>query len=371
MEHIRPTYARVDLSIIKKNVLNIKEFIRAPYFMAVVKANAYGHGMIPVAKALDEVGINYLGVGFLEEGIELRKNGVKTPILVLGGVLSYQISQFLTFNLDITVSSLSVAQKVNDLASAMGCKANVHLKIDSGMGRIGVTYPFAQEFIKRVSKMPSLNLIGIYSHLATAECKDKSFALEQCKTFKKVLKDSKDINVEFKFIHLANSGGILDLPETHFNIVRAGITIYGIYPSNESSKSFKIEQSLTLHSRVVFIKEVLPDTSISYGRKYYTKEKTKIATIPVGYGDGYPRSMSNKADVLINGNRFPVVGAVCMDQIMVDLGLNSGVNVGDDVVLYGKQGADEITMDEAAENAGTIPYEICCWINERVPRVYD
>jgi alanine racemase len=339
--------------------------------MGIVKANAYGHGLIEISKSLVANGVDYLGVGFLEEGIILRNAGITAPILVLGGVLGSQVREFLENNLEITVSSIEIAERIeHEVQRENRNKARVHLKIDTGMERIGVHAETAQPFVERVSRMPHIDVVGIYSHFATSDERDKSFLNYQLKQFTELLEKIKSSGISIPEIHIASSGAILDSPETFFTMVRPGIVLYGIYPSQETSERFPVEPILTLKSNVVFIKEVATGTSISYGRKYFTKDKMRIATIPVGYGDGYSRGLTNIGEVLIKGQRHPIVGVVCMDQIMVDIGHESDVHVGDEVVLIGSSGNERISVWELALKSGTNAYEFLTGLAARVPRKY-
>jgi alanine racemase len=369
---MRRTRAEIDLQALKNNFDGITKRVGPNVeIMGIVKANAYGHGIIEVARALVGFGCKYLGVGFLEEGIELRNNGVTTPMLVLGGVLGSQISEFLQHDLDITVSSLSIAEQVNAEAKRNGGKkARVHLKIDTGMERIGVRAEHAVPFVEQVCRYDHLDVFGIYSHFATSDERDKTFAHQQLQRFNDVLGKIRKSGIEIPHKHIANSGAIIDLPDSYFTMVRPGIMLYGYYPTQETTESIRIRPVLSLKSEVVYLKEVPSNTSISYGRRYVTKTATRIATVPVGYGDGYSRRLTNQTEVLIGGTRFPVVGTICMDQIMVDVGTNSHIAVGDEVVLVGRQSNQEITMWELAGKLGTIPYEMLTGLLPRVPRVY-
>ncbi len=339
--------------------------------MGIVKANAYGHGIIEIAEALMQFGCDYLGVGFLEEGIEIRKHGITAPTLVLGGVLGSQVSEFLDYDLDITVSSLVIAERVNLEAQRKGGKkARVHLKIDTGMERIGVRSEHAVSFVEQVCRMKYLDVVGIYSHLATSDEKDKSFTFHQLERFDTVLAKLHVMHIDIPLKHIANSGAIIDFPESYYTMVRPGIMLYGYYPSQETSESIPLQPVLSLSSEVVYLKEVPAHTSISYGRKYYTSTTTRIATVPIGYGDGYSRRLTNKTEVLIRGMRFPVVGTICMDQLMVDVGMNTHVAVGDEVVLIGKQESERISLWDISAKFGTIPYEVLTGLLPRIPRVY-
>ncbi len=369
---MRLTRAEIDLKCLRDNYDGMKARVGQNVgVMGIVKANAYGHGLVQVSRALVNFGADYLGVGFLEEGITLRREGISAPILVLGGVLGSQVREFIRNDLEITVSSIEIAEHIDrEVQSHSRNKARVHLKIDTGMERIGVRAENALQFVERVCRMPHLDVVGIYSHLATADERDKSFAREQLAKFSELLRKLEAAKIDIPYRHIANSGAIIDLPESFFTMVRPGLMLYGVYPSKETSESIPLRPVLTLKSHVVFIKEVPPGTSISYGRKYTTPARTRIATIPVGYGDGYGRGLTNRGRVLIRGRRYPVVGVVCMDQIMVDLGPEAGVHVGDDVTLIGRDGAESIGAWELADELGTIPYEVLTGVAARVPRVF-
>lgn len=368
---MRPTRAEISLKTLQNNFNNLRLKVGSDVkIMGIVKANAYGHGLVEISRALSNFGVDYLGVGFLEEGLALRQNGISTPILVLGGVLGDQIQHFLANNLEITVSSIELAKRIDfEVQNYFLKKAKVHLKIDTGMGRIGVHHKNAKKFIEEVLKLKHIEIIGIYSHLATADSADKSFAKLQLELFDEVITYLEKNNIEIPYKHIANSSAILDLPESYYNMVRPGILLYGLYPSEDVSRSISVEPVLSLKSKIVFLKTVEPNTSISYGRKYFTTSRTKIATIPIGYGDGYSRMLTNKTEVLINGKKFKVVGAICMDQIMVEIG-DENFHVGDDVTLVGTDGNEHISIWDIAKKIGTNAYEVFCGISSRVPRIY-
>jgi len=369
---MRLTHAEIDLGRLKNNFNMIKKAVSPRVkIMGIVKANAYGHGLVEISKALVSCGVDYLGVGFLEEGIKLRQEGLTAPILVLGGVLGSQVREFLDNNLEITVSSHEIADRIEQEVERENRKrARIHLKIDTGMERIGVHAENALPFVERVSRMRHLEVVGIYSHLATSDEPDRSFMRYQLKRFTDLLARVKSAGIQIPEVHIASSGAILDSPETYFTMVRPGILLYGVYPSNEKKEHFPVEPILTLKSKIVFLKEVASGTSISYGRKYFTKDKMRIATIPIGYGDGYSRGLTNVGEVVIRGKRFPVVGVVCMDQIMVDVGHDTDIHVGDEVVLIGTNGDENISVWELASKSGTNAYEFLTGLAARVARQY-
>ena len=364
------TRAEINLTALHHNYDAIRRQIGPQTkLMAVVKTNAYGHGMIEVSKALSSYGVEYLAVGSSEEGIILRQQNITVPILVLGGVLKQQISALLSHDLVFTVSSYDLAEAIDGAAAASGvAKAKVHLKVDTGMGRYGALVPAAPEFVERVSRLRHLDVAGIFSHFATADQKDKTFSREQIQTFRRVLDEVRERRIEIPNVHFANTSAVLDLPETYFTMVRPGIGLYGVYPSQETSRSISLEPVLSLRSRVVSLKEVPPGTTVSYGRRYRTASRTRIAVIPVGYADGFGRRLSGHADVLLKGRRYPVVGSICMDNLMVDLGMETPVELGDDVTFIGKDGEESISVWDLALALGEIPYEILTGIAARVPR---
>jgi len=368
---MRPTRAEINLSLLQSNLKNIRTKVgKNVNIMGIVKANAYGHGLVEISKSLVNFGVEYLGVGFLEEGIELRTAGITSPILVLGGVLGTQVQKFLSFDLEITVSSLELAERINDeVAKSNGRKARVHLKIDTGMERLGIHSEHAVTFAEKVARLPKLDVVGIFSHFASSE-KDKSFTQFQLQQFTSILEQLEKKNIEIPFKHIANSGAILNGSDSYFNIVRPGIMMYGVYPSREAEKTISVMPILSLKSKIVYLKEVAANKSISYGRTYFTNRTSRIATIPIGYGDGYFRTLSNNVDVLINGKRFPSVGTICMDQMMLDVTDGENIHVGDDVTLIGKDGNEEISVEELANKIGTNSYEVLTNISTRVPRVY-
>lgn len=371
LETVRPTRVEIDLSKIGNNLRQVRARIPlGTKIMGIVKANAYGHGLTDVSRYLEAQGVDSLGVGFLEEGIILRKVGVTIPIVVLGGVLGYQIKLFLAHNLEVTVSSLELAETINHMIGQNQARARVHLKIDTGLGRIGISPENAPALAEKIVRLPHLELVGIYSHFATSDGSDNEYMYVQLERFDRALGKIRQNGIEVEQIHIANSGAIIQLPESCYSTVRPGIALYGMTPAENQQTSMRLEPAFHLKSKMVFIKEVQAGVTISYGRTYTTMKRTRIGTIPIGYGDGYSRRLGNRGEVIIKGRRFPVVGAVCMDQIMVDLGDATDVHVGDDVTLIGNDGSEVITPWEVSRIMGTIPYELLCGISARVPRYY-
>ncbi len=369
-EVVRPTYAEINLDRLTANYRAIAKFVAPAQMMPILKANAYGHGLIQVARHVVELGAPYLGVAVLEEGILLREAGIKTPILVLGGIIGNQVPIFLKHDLTITASSVEKLQQIEDAAKTIGVRAKVHLKIDTGMERLGVHYYSAETLLEAALTCQHCHVEGIFSHFANADSASLISAHEQLRRFNRVLDFYEKRGVERPFIrHMANSGAILQLPESHFDLVRAGILLYGVYPSEGASRTIKVQPALAWKSRVVYFKVVQPDHPVSYGSTWQSDHMVRVVTIPVGYGDGYFRSMSGKAQVIIRGKKYPVIGRICMDQAMANIEWETAYN-DDEVILVGQSGDEIIRVEDLAEWAGTIPYEILTNINTRVPRVY-
>lgn len=365
----RPTHAEVNLSRLTENFRAIQQQVYPAKVMVILKANAYGHGLIPVAQHLQSLGVAYMGVAVLEEGILLRNAGITTPILILGGILGNQIPLFLRYQLTLTASSVEKLYQIDQTAQELGVPAQVHLKIDTGMGRIGVQYYNAHTLLDAALKCRHCQVEGVYSHFANADSPNLDSAREQLARFLQALTFYEERGLLMPLRHIANSGGILQLPESYLEMVRAGILLYGVYPSAEVAQTIPVCPILSWKSQVVYFKVIQAQQAVSYGSTWRAEQPTRIVTVPVGYGDGYFRSLSDKAHVIIRGKKYPVVGKVCMDQLMVNIGQDSAYN-GDEVILLGKSGDQKISCDELAENAGTIPYEILTNINNRVPRLY-
>lgn len=365
----RPTIAEINLDHLTHNFREIQRHVPSKV-MAIIKANAYGHGLVSVAKHFTKLGVDQLGVAFVEEGVALRKAGIKIPILILGGILEEQISHFLSFDLEITVSSLYKLRQVEEVSEQLKKRAVIHLKIDTGMERVGVHSYSARPLIEAAVCSKWCELKGVYSHLACSDNPSSPLTKVQVERFYEALSIFDKIGAPMPMRHLANSGGILHFPETHFDIVRPGIILYGVFPDPAARRDIlDLKPVLSLKSKVVYFKVTKKGRSISYGATWTAEKDTRIATIPIGYGDGYARAMSNKGDVLIRKKHFPIVGRVCMDQFMVNIGEDSAY-VGDEVILIGKMGDNQISVEQFAEKIGTIPYEVLTGLNDRLPRVY-
>jgi alanine racemase len=367
---VRPTLVEVDLNRLAANFHAIRERVAPARVMPILKANAYGHGLLRVAQLMEALGADYIGVAVLEEGILLRENGIRMPILVLGGILGNQVPGFLKYDLTITASSIDKLSQVDEIAAQMGLKAKVHLKIDTGMERIGVHYYNAPGFLEATLKCRSINFEGIYSHFANADLPELIDARLQLERFLEVLSFYEKHSLPPPPLrHMANSPAILQLPEANFDIVRPGLLLYGVYPLAQIPHNVNVRPALSWKSRVVYFKVVLPNHPVGYGSAWQSDHMIRAVTAPVGYGDGYFRSMSNKAQVLIRGKKYPVVGRISMDQIVINIEWDSAYN-DDEVILIGESDTEVITCEELADWAGTIPYEILTNINTRVPRIY-
>lgn len=368
--HHRPTWAEIDLKAVEHNFRQIKKVSgKGIKVMAVVKANAYGHGTVEVSRVLERLGVDYLGVATTDEALRLRDHGIKAPILILGHVLPSEVKTAVDRGITLTISNKELFDAIKKATKGGKKKARIHIKIDTGMGRIGIWHEEAMHFIKNLVEDGNVIVEGIYTHFSSVG-RDDFFTAYQIESFEKILSrlESFDINIPLK--HTANSIATVDMRRSHLNLIRPGLVIYGMYPKASFQKLINLKPAMALKTRIVFIKDTPPGRSISYGRTYVTQKHTRIATLPIGYADGYSRSLSNKAEVLVRGHRAPVVGKVTMDQTMIDIGHIKGAKVGDEVVLIGRQGADEIRAEKLARIAGTIAYETVCSISNRVPRVY-
>jgi len=366
---VRPTLVEVNLDRLSGNLGAIRRQVQPSKVMAILKANAYGHGLVEVARHMEAAGIDYLGVAVLEEGILLREQGIRAPILVLGGILGNQVPHFLSHDLTLTASSLEKLDQIEQAAAYLGLRARVHLKIDTGMERIGVHYYSAESLLEASLKCPHVVVEGIFSHFANADAPDLAHAWLQLERFQEVLRFYEEHSLPVPMRHMANSAAVLRMPESYLDMVRPGILLYGVYPDAGLPRTVPVQPALTWKSQVVYFKVVKPDHPVGYGSTWQSDHMVRVVTVPVGYGDGYFRGMSDKAQVLIRGRRYPVVGRIAMDQMMVNIEWESAYN-GDEVILIGKSGEESIRCADLAAWAGTIPYEILTNINTRVPRIY-
>jgi alanine racemase len=365
----RGTIAEISLSAISSNLNQVRLKIGKRKILAVVKASAYGHGAIPVVKRLITEGVDMLGVATVEEGMDLRDAGINHPIVILLGINPYEIPALLDYNMTPVLYSLSTAKALSEASIKKGRVTDIHIKVDTGMGRLGIMAEEAVRVIKEIGGLKGLSLEGLMTHFADAELADKEYAECQLKRFNDIIKGLKRIGITFPLSHAANSAAIITFPPSLFNMVRPGIMLYGYLPSEEMIGP-SLKPALTLKSHILALKKVPAGTPLSYGRTFVTARKSNIAVLRIGYADGYSRMLSNKGEVLIKGKRAPVVGRVCMDMTMVDVTGIYGVKEGDEVVLIGKEGEDFIGADEIARKIETIPYEVLCSISSRVPRKY-
>ena len=369
-KYFREAWVEIDLRALRHNLNVIKsKLAKGTKILVAVKADAYGHGAREVTRVLEAEGVDYLGVATVDEGLILRKDGIKAPILVFGSPLPGELEGILEGDLIPTLSSLETAA-VLDKKSA-GHSFSVHLKIDTGMGRVGVWYEDALDFVKKLQRFKNIKIEGVYTHFASAAEEDASFTHLQIERFKGLCDrfDSEGIHIPCR--HAANSMGVFRFPTSHFTLVRPGLAVYGLKYTKVLSGQEELLPVLTAKSSVALLKEIAAGRSVSYGRTFVAKKKTVIATIPIGYADGYPRVLSNRAELLVRGRRAPIVGNICMDQVMLDAGSIKGVQVGDEVVIVGKQGESAINIEELAELAHTVPHEIACSLgNSRLRRVY-
>jgi alanine racemase len=372
---MRPVWAEIDLTAISHNIGVLRRLARpGALFMAVVKANAYGHGAIPVAQEAIAAGADRLGVATIEEAVQLAQAGITVPIQILSEIPAdtADLCAALDHGFILTVCRRETATALSKSAVASGKIAKTHVKVDTGMNRLGISADptDAVEFVKDLLALPSLDVEGIFTHFATADDPESDFSRTQLTRFTKVLDALGEQGICPPVRHAANSAAIIDFPESHLDMVRAGIAVYGLNPSAAFAGRADLKPSLSLKTKVTFVKDVPAGEGISYGLTYMTVRPGKIATLPLGYADGYSRMLSNKTAVLINGTRAPNVGTICMDQFMVDVSDIQGVEPGAETVLIGQQGQARITADDIAAALGTINYEVVCLIGARVPRVY-
>lgn len=372
MKDLRPVWAEVNLDNLRHNIQEVRRVVnKSSMVCAVIKADGYGHGAAEIAKTLLENGADRLAVATLSEGMELRQKGFNQSLLILGYTPEEQGQHVLDYNLIQTVYNYQQAEALSKIAKSQNKDILLHIKIDTGMSRLGLQADEASiNIIQDIYKLPNVIVEGIYTHFALADEVDKSFTWKQYNLFMELINALEERGIIIPIKHVSNSAAIIDLPEMNLDMVRAGIMLYGLYPSKDvSHEAVKLKQVMTLKARVSHVKKVEADRGISYGHIYKTTEEKQIITLPIGYADGFTRMLTNKATVTLKGRRLPVVGRICMDQCMVDA---SDVEVmqGDDVVIFGENPKLYNTVDDVAEKLGTINYEIVCMIGKRVPRVY-
>lgn len=371
MEEIfRPTWAQINLDHLKMNFHNIRKLIEpTTKFCAVIKANGYGHGAVQLARLYEKEGADYFAVATCEEALELRKAGIKTPMMCLGLVPEDRYALMIEENIDITLYSMDKARKLSEEAVKSGKEAQVHIKLDTGMSRLG--YPCNQdtvEEIKAIAELKGIRLIGLFTHFALADAKDPAPTQEQFERYQSVARKLEIDGLQIPIKHVCNSAGIMMFPQYHLDMVRAGIVLYGHYPSEEVDRSvLKLYPAMALKTRVAHVKTLEKGRGISYGHRYITSGKEQIATLPIGYADGFTRMLSGKADVQIDGAKVPVTGSICMDQCMVNVSGHQ-VKAGDIVTIFSDQ--EGMDIERFGKKLGTINYELLCMVQRRVPRVY-
>ncbi|ACL77220.1 alanine racemase [Ruminiclostridium cellulolyticum] len=367
-------WAEISLDNIAHNIREIRKITgKNAEIMGVVKADAYGHGVMEVAKTLLENGASRFAVSMLDEAIQLRRAGIEVPILILGYTDPIRANEIIENDVTQSVFSHDLAQALSDEAVRQGKKVKIHIKIDTGMSRIGFLPGYsAVKNVVDISTLPNIIIEGLFTHFATADEKNRDYTYTQFERFMSICCELQRIGIHIPVKHCANSAAVIEYPEMHLDMVRPGIILYGMYPSSEVDKSkIDLKPAMTLKANVIMVKEVEKNTSISYGRIFTTNRTSKIATIPIGYADGFTRMLSNKGKVLIHGELAPVVGRICMDQCMVDVThIGSKVEVGDEVVLIGSQGQNNIMVEDVAQTIGMINYELVCIVGKRIPRAF-
>jgi alanine racemase len=365
------TWAEIELDAIADNLRAFQRHVGpAVEIFAVVKANAYGHGAVPVARVALEAGATRLAVHRATEGVELRLAGIHAPILIMGYTPPDGARLVVDYDLTPSLITIEFARTLSAQASAAGVTRAVHVKVDSGMGRYGLMPGEVLEFFRELEGLPGISIQGLFTHFATADWADQTHVRQQLKLFEQVLQEVRQAGFEVPLVHAANSAAMLNLPEAHFNAVRPGVALYGLRPAEEWLPVFDLKPALTLKSTVSRVRELPAGTGVSYGRTYVTQKPTLAALVPVGYGDGYHRALSNRGAVLIRGQPAPIIGRICMDQFVVDASAIPAVEQDDEVVIVGKQGQAAIPAEQVAAWAGTINYEVTTSLLSRVVRVY-
>ena len=373
MAHHRATRAEIDLRAFRHNLQNLRNYL-APQtqIMAVVKADAYGHGAVPCARIAVASGADYLGAGVIEEGIELRKSGINTPILILGSIFANEVEDLVYYDLATILCNLPLAQALSKEGRKQNKIVSVHIKLDTGMNRLGVSPKYSTTLLDQIHNLPNLKVEGISTHFSSADNEDLSVTQVQIEKFRTTLAKLKNVPI----VHCANTSALLRIPESHFNMVRPGLILYGSLPSPSlnkvlSQKENHFQPVMQWKSQIILIKPIAKGQPISYSGSFITRQNSLVATLPIGYADGLHRSLSNKIDVLIRGKRAPQIGNICMDMTLIDVTKIQGVEEGDEVVLFGEQEGQVIQVEEMAIKGETIPYEILCNVGKRVPRIYN
>lgn len=369
-----PIFAEIDLAAFRHNMNAVKSLVNGKSrIIAVVKGDAYGHGAEVIAPEALKCGAEYLAVARLNEAVSLRGSGIDAPILLFGQSLPVYADEYIKYNLTVSVHSFEAAEALSKEAVKSGSLIPVHVKTDTGMGRLGITEEasVASDLIRRIGDLPGVRVNGVYSHFANADCADKSHAEMQLHRFLEIKDKVLSCISEAPLFHIANSAAVMELPESHLDMVRPGIMLYGLYPSPEMDRGkTALKPVMSLKSQINQIKHVGPGFTVSYGSTYVTGNESVIATVPAGYADGYSRLLSSRGEMLVNGKRAPIIGRVCMDLTMLDVSRIPSASEGDEVVLFGSQGEEFLGADEIADITGTISYEVVSAITSRVPRVY-
>lgn len=370
---LRPVWAEVDLDILANNMREIKRVSNSEEIIAIIKADGYGHGAVDIAPVLLENGANRFGVAVITEAIELRESGITVPIMILGFTPPTLYERILQYDIEQTMYSFSDAEALSKVAVSKNKIGKVHIALDTGMGRIGfLPNEESLQEIFNISKLPNIEVVGLFTHFSCADDFDKTYSQLQIKKYNEFNEKLLNLGVNIPIKHLSNSAAVIDLPTVHYNAVRPGIILYGYYPSQEVQKDkVKVKPVMSIKANIVHIKTLGKGEYISYGRTFITKRESIIATLPIGYADGFTRLLFEKAKVIVGGKLAPVVGRICMDQCMIDITNIEGVKVGDEVILIGEDGYNNvITADDIANQLGTISYEVVCAVSKRVPRVY-
>lgn len=367
--HTRPTYVEVDMKKLHHNFNEIKKQLSGQKMLCIVKGNAYGHGIIEIARAFELYGCDYLGVAIPEEGVELRRAGITKPILVLSAISDRQIPVCIQYDLTITAPSDEKLEAIDQAAKVFGKTAKVHLNVDTGMGRIGVNWQRAEKFIPIMKHSQNIDFEGLYAHFAMSD-EESDFTQTQIERFDKVIEMFKVNGFDFKYIHHANSGGILFHTKAQYSMVRAGMVLYGLFEGIDVPEHINLQPVMSWKTEVVYFKYVEPGTGIGYGHHFVAKEGTRIITLPVGYADGFQRAMGKEGKVILRDTIYPIAGRVCMDQMMVDIGPDGIAYKGDEVILVGESETQKITFFDIAAWSGTSIYELLSQISYRVPRIY-
>ena len=366
----RPSWIEIDLDAIAHNTKAVKNYLKDKKLLAVVKANAYGHGVYPTASVIYENGADYLGVVMLDEAIECRQSGIEAPILNLGGILPEQAEIVVHYNLQQMVYEFETAKALSEAAGSLQKTVGIHFKVDTGMSRYGVRYDQAVERLVQISSLPNLEIKGIMTHFPMSDALDKSFALLQIDRMNHIKKLLDQKGIKIPLWHACNSGGILDLPAAHYNLVRSGLLLYGYFPSSHVNRPFELKPAMSLKSKIIAVKDIYRGDTVGYGRRFMAEKNERIAVLPIGYADGYSRKLGGIGNVLINGKSLSIVGGLCMDAAFIKITDFPDIKVGDTAILMGKDGEQCISPHDIAEKMGSVSYDVISNFSKRLPLVY-